>query len=140
MVVGIGTDIVEVRRIGRLVEKFGDVFLRKILRPDEIQCCNTSANKIQKIATRFAEKEALAKALGTGIFGEVNFQNVEISSTENGAPFFILYDEAALIQQERHISRIHVSLSHTESYAISFVVLESSAPIRYPKNQTRPRH
>lgn len=125
MVVGVGTDIVEVKRIGRLVEKFGDVFLRKILRPDEIQCCNASTNRIQKIAARFAAKEALAKALGTGIFGEVNFQNVEISSAENGAPFFILHDEAAIIQRERQISHIHVSLSHTESHAISFVVLES---------------
>ncbi|MCK9314915.1 MAG: holo-ACP synthase [Verrucomicrobia bacterium] len=139
MVVGVGTDIVEVKRIGRLVEKFGDVFLTKILCPDEIRCCNSSANRIQKIAARFAAKEALAKALGTGIFGVVNFQNVEISSAENGAPFFILHDEAAKIQRERQITHIHVSLSHTESHAISFVVLESSVAdsvLQKPKETT----
>ena len=127
MIVGIGTDIVELKRIARLVEKYGDTFLRKILSADEIQSCNLSENMIQRIGARFAAKEALGKAFGTGIFGEINFQNVQLATNEMGAPFFILHDEAAKIQKARKISHIHVSLSHTDSYAISFVVLESSA-------------
>ena len=125
MIVGIGTDIVEVERIRSLLEKNGETFLNKILRPNEIKTCCGSANKVQRIAARFAAKEALDKAFGTGIFGEINCENIEISNGENGEPHITLFDKAALIQQERGVDAIHVSLSHTEQYATAFVVLES---------------
>ena len=110
-----------------MVEKFGDVFLGKFY-VDEIQCCNTSANKIQKIAV--LPQRGVGQTLGTGIFGKLTLK--QKSHLLKSSPFFILYDEAALIQQERHISRIHVSLSH-KSYAIS-LLLESSANT-IPKNK-----
>lgn len=125
MIVGIGTDIVEVERIRSLLEKNGETFLNKILRPNEIKTCCSSANKVQRIAARFAAKEALGKAFGTGIFGEINCENIEISNGENGEPRITLFDKAALIQQRRGVDAIHVSLSHTEQYATAFVVLES---------------
>lgn len=127
MIVGIGTDIAEVERIGKLVEKYDETFLSKILRTDEIRSCNESAHRIQRIAARFAAKEALSKAFGTGISGAINFQNMGITSGPKGEPLFTLYDEAAELQRERGITHIHVSMSHTEHYATAVVILESDS-------------
>lgn len=125
MIIGIGTDIVETARIQKLVEKYGEHFVDKILRPAEATACNASANKIHRIAARFAAKEALSKAFGIGISETIHFQNIEITNGSHGEPHLTLYESARELQSKLHITRIHLSMSHADNYATAVVILES---------------
>ena len=80
MILGIGTDIIEVARVARLVDKYGPRFLAKIFTPAERDICLGAANQAQRLASRFAAKEAVMKALGTGWARGVRFQDIEIPS------------------------------------------------------------
>ena len=122
MILGIGTDIVAVERIKGLREKYGDRFLAKILSPQEMEHLK-GANLDERIAGRFAAKEALVKALGKG--GLV-FNEVTILNDDEGRPF--LGDMAPILAQipasdSKKIS-LHISISHERDFATAFVVLE----------------
>ena len=132
MIAGIGTDIVEIDRIRRIVEKHGQHFLERILRPAEIELCTRSSSNSQplryeRIAGRFAAKEALSKAFGTGISEKIHFQNIEITNTSQGCPVLKLCEAAESLRLERGISKIHLSISHADHYATASVVLESDS-------------
>lgn len=136
MIIGIGTDIVETARIRKLVEKYGEHFVDKILRPAEVAACNESANRIHRIAARFAAKESLAKAFGIGISETIHFQNIEISNGPHGEPHLTLYGTARELQSKLHITRIHLSMSHADKYATAVVILESEQPPSTSSQQT----
>ncbi len=125
MILGIGTDIVDVNRIARMVEQYEGRFLEKILVPTEVEACAESSNRIQRIAARFAAKEALVKAMGTGMCAEINYRHIEILNGKLGEPLLRLHGSAEEMQKKRGISRIHLSMSHTEKYATAMVVLEN---------------
>lgn len=115
---GIGTDIVAISRIEELVEKFGiEKFADKILSDAEKLALEGRENKLAYLAKRFAGKEAVSKALGTGI-GKIAFKDIEILNDEQGAPYVNLPDSYINGQQ------VHISLSDEKDYALAFVVLD----------------
>ena len=124
MIFGIGTDIVEVERIKNLssISKFA----KKILSQKELNTFN-SLNKDQKVyflSKQFAAKEAVSKALGTGIGHEASLNNIEILRDEKGKPFFNAINELSLLISDLGITKTHVSLADESNYAIAMVILE----------------
>jgi holo-[acyl-carrier protein] synthase len=123
MIYGIGTDIVEVSRIERSICS-GNGFAKKVFSEHEIIYCNTFKYASQHYAARFAAKEALLKALGTGWAGEMEFYEIEVRNNEKGKPELYVSGKVKEILEKENISGIHVSLSHTATHAVAMVVLE----------------
>ncbi len=124
MILGTGIDIVEVARITASFEKNGDAFLRRILLPEEIEYCLQHRQPAPFLAVRFAAKEAISKAFGTGIGAELGWLDMEIRRQESGAPFVVLHGKGQQLFAVRGAKRLHVSLSHTENYAVATAILE----------------
>lgn len=124
MILGIGTDIVEVARIQASFEKFGESFLHRILRPGEIAYCLAYKNPAPCLAVRFAAKEAIAKAFGTGLGAQLGWLDMEIARKETGEPFVVLHGQGKKLFVERGAKHLFISLSHTEHYATATAVLE----------------
>lgn len=127
MILGLGIDIVEVERIRSTYEKHGERLLSRILRPDEISFCLSHRDPTQHIAARFAAKEAIAKAFGTGISEHLGWQDMEIGRRESGEPFVILHGAALKLLADRGARGLMISLSHTPNYATAVAVLEAAA-------------
>jgi holo-[acyl-carrier protein] synthase len=123
MVKNIGTDIIEIERLDRILTKYGDVFCRKVFTPQEIACCYGRKNPVPSLAARFAAKEAVAKALGTGFRG-ISWQDIEIAALPDGQPAINLYGRAQELASEKGIKRWLVSLSHSKIHALAVVVGE----------------
>jgi len=121
---GIGTDIVEISRISRVFKKFPRGFAERILHPNELKVLNHHKSQKTFLAKRFSAKEAVAKALGTGIAKGVAFQDIEISNNEDGQPILTLHGTTLEIAQQKGISKHHISLSDERKYAIAYVILE----------------
>lgn len=118
----IGTDICSLARIEKVYTKFGTRFLQKVLTEEEIKYV-TSAPKhmISRLAARFAAKEAIVKALGTGWSG-VSFQEVEINRLHTGEPRVKLHLRARKRAKELGLTQFQVSMSHEKEFAVAFVV------------------
>jgi holo-[acyl-carrier protein] synthase len=114
----IGVDIIELDRIADSVARFGDRFLKRIYTEQEVAYCN---GRVESLAVRWAAKEAVGKALGTGI-GDVSWQEIEIVSQPNCRPGIKLYGAAAELAAQQGITEFAVSLSHAKEYAVAFVV------------------
>ena len=126
MIVGIGIDIVPVSRMERILNsRWADRFVRRVFSPDEIRACSEAAVPAQSYSARFAAKEALAKALGTGFSKGVGPANVSVRGGERSRPEISLTDKALSIAKEMNINSIHVSLTHTPESACAFVIVES---------------
>jgi holo-[acyl-carrier protein] synthase len=126
MILGIGIDIIEVDRIQASYEKFGDRFLNRILHPNEIGYCLSYKVPGPFLAARFAAKEAISKAFGTGIGARLGWQDMEVARKESGEPFVILHAGGQMLLQERQARAVLISLSHTQSYATAVAILESA--------------
>lgn len=122
MIAGIGTDMVEIGRIRKAIEK-NPHFMERVYTEQEIQYCQRKANPWQSFAARFAAKEAVGKAFGTGI-GPIGLTEIEIANEKNGQPMVVLHGKAQTLAIQRNIQHVHVSLSHSEAYAIATAVLE----------------
>ena len=125
MIVGIGTDLVEIARIERSLSKFGDRFAGKILTPSELKSFQASKTKSHFLAKRFAAKEAAVKALGTGIGRGIGWQQLSVENNELGAPVLNVSGEFAARCEQRGITHWHVSLSDEQHYAVATVILET---------------
>ncbi len=124
MIIGIGTDIVEVPRIAAKLAK-GDGFRNLVFTPFEISYCENQAMPAESYAARFAAKEALLKALGTGWGnGGINFDEIEIRNDAAGKPELFLIGNGAGRYEQAGIKKIWVSLSHEKSAAVAMVILE----------------
>ena len=126
MIIGMGTDLVEIERIQRSVERFGDRFLRRVYTAGEIAYCTRKKNFAESFAARFAAKEAGAKALGTGISFGVSWTEFEVVRERTGKPSLRLSGRAAQIAQRLGVARTVVSLTHTRGLALAVVVLEGA--------------
>jgi holo-[acyl-carrier protein] synthase len=126
MIFGIGTDIVEKKRIEKLLHEFGERFWKRILTPTEQQTFLQKKELAQSsfLAKRFAAKEAISKALGTGIAQGVSFQDIEINNDALGKPIAQLFGTAQQIAQQHQIKKVHLSLSDEHSMIVAFSVLE----------------
>lgn len=124
MIFGIGTDIVEVSRVGASIEEFGEAFAARILAESELESYQQSHIKARFLAKRFAAKEAFSKALGTGLRAPATFQNIAVSHDALGKPMLILAPELQLFLKNKNISQMHISISDEKNLAAAFVVLE----------------
>ncbi len=124
MILGTGIDIIEVARIQAAYEKFGERFLQRILKPAEIAYCLGHKRPAPFLAARFAAKEAISKAFGTGIGKQLGWQDMEVGRKPSGEPFVILHGDGLRLMQERGGRSLHLSLSHTETYAVAVAMLE----------------
>lgn len=122
MIIGIGTDIVEVERIKSSIENYGDRFTNRIYTETEIKYCEAfKGNKYQHYAARFAAKESFSKAIGTGITRGFKFKEIGIKNEKSGKPNVVL--EGGLKEKWGDYS-ITVTLSHTDNSAIAYLVIE----------------
>jgi holo-[acyl-carrier protein] synthase len=124
MILGTGIDIIEVARIASSYEKFGERFVNRILVADEIVYCVAHRQPAPFLAVRFAAKEAISKAFGTGIGAEIGWRDMEIRKKESGEPYVVLHGKGADLFAARKAVRLHITLSHTENYATAMAILE----------------
>ena len=116
----VGTDIIEVSRIKRLIKEKGSKFLNKIYTQNEIEYCESKGpNKYQHYAGRFAAKEAIIKAIGDK---PPNLKNIQISNDNNGMPYVHIIPDPALLSPS-----LHISISHVKKYAVAFATIEPLA-------------
>jgi holo-[acyl-carrier protein] synthase len=127
MILGIGIDIIEVARIAASYERFGERFLNRILHPNEISYCLSHKVPGPFLAARFAGKEAISKAFGTGIGAQLGWQDMEICRKESGEPFVVLHGGGEKLLTARGARMVLISLSHTQAHAAAVAVLESLA-------------
>ena len=124
MILGVGIDIIEVARIAASLEKFGHRFGERILLPGEIAYCLSHQSPAAFVAARFAAKEAISKAFGTGIGSQLGWQDMEISHRKSGEPYVIMHGKGQKLFEERSAKNILVSITHTQQYAAVVAVLE----------------
>jgi len=124
MILGIGTDLAEVVRISKSVERFGDRFLNRIYTASERAYAMRKANWTERLAARFAAKEAGMKAIGTGLSRGVSWQHFEVANEPSGRPTLRLYGTALAIANSMGVKRISISLTHTKEIAFAVVILE----------------
>jgi len=113
-----GVDIIEVERIQRSIDRFGDKMRNRIFTPQEQTYC---AGRITSLAGRYAIKEAVSKALGTGI-GDINFTDIEVINDERGKPELFLHNNAKTLAIQQGLNQWSISISHTNTHAIGFAV------------------
>src|SRR6266481_4700419 len=124
MIVGTGVDITEVPRIKAALERFGDRFLARVFTPDEVHYCLGKANAAERLAARFAAKEAGMKAIGTGLRHGITWHDVEVLRLPGQRPVLKFSGKAAEFAARLGCKRAHLSISHTAEQAIAHVILE----------------
>jgi holo-[acyl-carrier protein] synthase len=125
MILGVGIDIIEVGRIQASLEKFGERFVNRVLHPNEIAYCNSHKRPAPFVAVRFAAKEAISKAFGTGIGSQLSWHDMEVGRKPSGEPFVILHEAGQKLLRERGGRVVLISLSHTQEHATAIAILES---------------
>lgn len=125
MIFGIGTDIAEISRFGDMYQRQGVRALEKILAPTERAACKASTDPARFLAKRFAAKEALGKAYGTGVREPLLLPDIAVEHDELGKPFFVFSETLATAFAEHRLTA-HLSISDEREFAIAFVILEQS--------------
>jgi holo-[acyl-carrier protein] synthase len=128
VILGIGTDIVEVQRIRHAIERFGDRFVKRIYTEVEIAYCSSRKNSAMHYAGRFASKEAAFKAMRRGWGGDISWKDVQVHNLPSGAPVLTFFGKALELVTEQKMTNAHVSISHIEELAVATVVLETDLP------------
>ncbi|MBT4226004.1 MAG: holo-ACP synthase [Verrucomicrobia bacterium] len=124
MILGTGIDIVEVERIRASHEKFGERFTQRILLPAEIEYCLRHNNPAPFLAARFAAKEAISKAFGTGICAKLGWHDMEVAKHDSGDPYVVMHGKGLDLLRERGGDLVHLSISHTAAHATGMAILE----------------
>lgn len=123
-IVGIGTDMVSIARIKAIWERFGAAFARRILSPVELEGFSQARNPIAFLAKRYAAKEAVAKALGTGFRPQsVLLSDIRVHNDRLGCPYLEYSGQTAIIMAEKGVVNSHLSLSDEKEFALAFVIL-----------------
>ena len=125
MIAGIGVDLVDKTRIDRLLDQYGEQFIRRVLNAEEQAEFANSSRKGWFVANRFAAKEAISKALGTGLRYPVTLLSIGVRSNVHGRPEFCFSDRLQAYLQSRRIHNTHLSLTHESDLVCAMVVLES---------------
>ena len=121
-VIGIGTDIIECLRIAQMIERHGDIFIRRVYTPHEIEYCSERKAATQHYAGRWAAKEAVLKAMGTGWSRGITWCDIEVRNKPGGQPVIALGGEARVICEEMGISEMMISISHCRSHATAYAL------------------
>ncbi|MCI0589827.1 MAG: holo-ACP synthase [Planctomycetes bacterium] len=130
MIVSNGVDLVEIPRFARVLREWGERFEARIFTEGERAYCRRRAPAETHFAARFAAKEAVMKALGTGWRGGVTWKDIEVVRAPGGPPTVRLGGVCAGIARDRGIARLHLSLTHDAGIALAFVVAEEAGPGR----------
>lgn len=124
MLIGTGVDLIEIERIAQSIDRFGERFLRRVYTDQEIAYCRRKRGSAESYASRFAAKEAGAKALGTGISRGVAWNEFEVTRKPGERPLLELRGRAAQLAEELGVRTISLSLTHTASLAMATVMME----------------
>ena len=127
-VLGIGTDIAECKRVGQMIEKHGDAFLQRVYTPQEIDYCSLRKSSVQHYAGRWAAKEAVLKALGTGWAHGIKWTDVEVVNQQGGKPNIVLTDKALEISHSQGVREMLISISHCQDYATAYATALGERP------------
>jgi holo-[acyl-carrier protein] synthase len=127
MIYGVGTDVVEIGRIEKALERFGDRFAKRILCPPELKRFEKHRLKANYLAKRFAAKEAFTKALGTGIHAPANWHGVWVENLPSGKPVLKYSERLQALVEKKGISSAHLSLTDERGIAMATVILECKA-------------
>lgn len=125
MIYGVGTDIINIKRVEYILSKKKQAFVKRVLSEHEQALFANKGDSAAYCAKRFAAKEAFAKALGTGIGKMIGFQDLTVRNNENGKPHFIPSEKLRLYLMDKNIKQAHLSLSDEKHNAVAFVILES---------------
>ena len=125
-VIGIGVDLIECARIQHSIERFGDRFLHRVFTDGEIEYSMSMKFPERHLAARFAGKEAVSKAFGTGIGKAMGWRNIDIRRRPSGEPFLVFSGPAEELAAKRGVTSALITLSHTEHHAMASVVLEGT--------------
>ncbi len=125
MIIGIGVDLVEMQRIQRLLDEYGDRFAERVLNSEEREYYARSSRRVGFLANRFAAKEAISKALGTGLRYPVTLHSIGVISTEIGRPEFSFSETLKSYLESRDVTDAHLSITHEKGLACAVVVLEA---------------
>ncbi|MGF1583614.1 MAG: holo-ACP synthase [Gemmataceae bacterium] len=129
-IVGIGTDIIECSRIGKMIEQHGELFLTRVYTPSEIRYCHANRDSTERFAGRWAAKEAILKCLGTGWRNGIAWTDMEIRNDPTGAPHVYVSGVAREHALEQGISKILISISHCRAYATAYAMgVTGSTPL-----------
>ena len=123
---GIGTDLVNINRVQRLYDKYGQKFVDKILLPEEKKLLQSHTNPVKFLANRFAGKEAAAKAFGTGFSQGVNWKDIGVTRHRSGQPKLLFSKRIKALIAEKEILSAHISLTDDHPWAAAVVVLEKN--------------
>ena len=124
MILGTGIDIIEVERIRASHEKFDKRFTSRILLAAEIEYCLRHKDPAPFLAARFAAKEAVSKAFGTGICAKLGWHDIEVAKYDSGEPYVILHGKGLDLLDERGGDLVHLSISHTAQHATAMAILK----------------
>ena len=127
-VLGLGVDIIEVARIRASLDRHGERFYNRICTPGEIAYCTQMRDPAPCFAARFAAKEAVSKALGTGIGAQCGWLDIEVRRKASGEPFIVFHDAGAETAKRLGINKMMISLSHTEHYACAQAIALGDGP------------
>ena len=127
MILGTGIDLLKVSRVKKILDKYGDIFLKKVFSEDEIKKNKKTIFKANKLAKSFATKEAFVKALGTGFTKEISFKDISLKNEKNGKPFINLSNRVQKYIKKKTPNGyeiiINVSISDEKDYVISNVII-----------------
>ncbi|MFQ5780235.1 MAG: holo-ACP synthase [Nitrospiria bacterium] len=123
-IVGIGIDLVKISRIEEMTQRWGDRFLDRVFTPAERAYCHLRKRPHIHYAARFAVKEAMLKALGTGLRGGVRWKEIETIRTPTGKPEVRVSGKTRQLAEEERVSQIFASITHDDDYAVGQVILQ----------------
>jgi holo-[acyl-carrier protein] synthase len=127
-VLGLGVDLVECARIQHSLDRFGDRFLHRVFTEGEIAYSMSMKFPARHLAARFAAKEAVSKAFGTGIGKAMGWRDIDVRKKPSGEPFLVFSGGAEELAKRRGLTSALITLSHAEHHAVAMIVLEGAAP------------
>lgn len=122
MIVGLGTDIVEISRIGQMIERHGDIFLNRVFTELENEYCGSKKNKEQHYAGRWAAKEAVMKTLGTGFIKGIGWKEIEVVNLQSGKPTIVISGGVERHATEMGVDEILITISHSREFATATAI------------------
>jgi len=126
MIKGVGIDIIEVKRIEGMIKAHGELFISRVFTQAENDYCESFRRPEERFAGRFAAKEAVLKALGTGWRGGISWQDVEVLEAPSGRPEVHLTGAAGKEAKKLGVQKVHLSISHSRDYALAYAIAEGS--------------
>lgn len=125
MIAGVGVDLLDINRVSTLYDRYDVRFVSHLLTDHEQVEFESTARKVHYLATRFSGKEAISKALGTGLRAPMTLHAVSILNDHVGKPYLVYSDDLSLLMEDRGIQRIHLSFSHENHMLLSHAIAES---------------